>query len=301
VKDQSDKKASHWLADQNLGSTEGWLSVFLNTFLFFLKYWVGMASGSVAMMADAWHTLSDTLTSVVVLVGFWIKKMPPDKEHPFGHGRAESVASVVIATLLMVVGFSFLRDSVQRLINYQAAAFTTVALLVFLVSTLLKELLARFSLWAGKKINAYSLIADAWHHRSDAIASLLIVVGAYFGRYVWWIDGALGIAVSVVILYTAIELLLQATSIIMGIEPSQELRENIVAIARQVCDDEIQDVHHLHVHQYGDHVEVTFHIRVDPNTTVHEAHDMASKIEQAVREKLHIEATVHVEPEYSAS
>jgi len=76
VKDQSDKKASHWLADQNLGSTEGWLSVFLNTFLFFLKYWVGMASGSVAMMADAWHTLSDTLTSVVVLVGFWIKKMP---------------------------------------------------------------------------------------------------------------------------------------------------------------------------------------------------------------------------------
>ena len=93
---------------QQLGYLEGWLSSVLNVVLFGLKLWVGMMAGSVAMIADAWHTLSDTLTSVIVLVGFWISGKPKDKEHPFGHGRAELIGAIIIAILLALVGFSFL-------------------------------------------------------------------------------------------------------------------------------------------------------------------------------------------------
>lgn len=200
------------LSKKKLGYTEGVLSVIINTLLFGVKIWVGTAAASVAMTADAWHTLSDTLTSLVVILGFWISGRPKDEEHPFGHGRAEVIASVVIATLLAVVGVSFFRDAVHQLIVRKNANFTVVSLVVFAVSVVIKEGLARFSLWAGKKAESQSLVADGWHHRSDALASLLIVVGAIVGKYVWWIDGVLGIGVSVLILYAAYDIAKSASN-----------------------------------------------------------------------------------------
>ncbi len=154
-------------SSKKLGYTEGIVSIIVNTLLFGIKIWVGLAASSVAMTADAWHTLSDTLTSLVVILGFWISSRPKDEEHPFGHGRAEVIASVVIATLLAVVGVSFFKNSVHELIVRQNANFTTLSLVVFAVSAVIKEGLARFSLWAGKKTKSQSLIADGWHHRSD--------------------------------------------------------------------------------------------------------------------------------------
>jgi cation diffusion facilitator family transporter len=112
------------------------------------------------MTADAWHTLSDTLTSLVVILGFWISGRPKDEEHPFGHGRAKVIAAVVIATLLAVVGASFFRDSIRQLIERKNAAFSTLSLIIFSISVLVKEALARFSLWAGKKTQSQSLVAD---------------------------------------------------------------------------------------------------------------------------------------------
>jgi cation diffusion facilitator family transporter len=176
---------------QQLGYIEGWLSTVLNTLLFGLKLWVGIRAGSVAMVADAWHTLSDTLTSIVVIFGFWIAGKPQDREHPFGHGRAEVIGAVVIGTLLAVVGFNFLVKSYHQLRNPQHVNFSLFSIVVFAISIVLKEALAQFSLWAGKKVKSQSLIADGWHHRSDAIASALIVIGALFGKTFWWIDGVL--------------------------------------------------------------------------------------------------------------
>src|SRR5512137_2886387 len=96
---------------RSLGYIEGWASIVLNTSLFFVKYWAGTRFGSVAMVADAWHTLSDTLTSVVVVVGFFIASRPADRGHPFGHGRAEPIGAVIIATLLAVVAVNFMTES----------------------------------------------------------------------------------------------------------------------------------------------------------------------------------------------
>ncbi|NPV88199.1 cation transporter [Coprothermobacteraceae bacterium] len=284
------------MKDKNLGFIEGWLSIVINTALFFVKFWAGTVTGSVAMVADAWHTLSDTLTSVVVLVGFWIQKKPADDRHPFGHGRAESIASLVIATLLAVVGFSFGKESLARLVNRVPAAYGTIALLIFVASALIKEALAQFSIWAGRKINAHSLIADGWHHRSDAVASALIVVGGLASSYAWWIDGVLGLIVSGLIIYTAAELLMDVSSSLLGQAASPELERQVKKLAEECCGEQAGQIHHIHVHKYGDHVELTLHMRVEPTMTVEQAHQIATAVEKSLREKLSVEATVHIEP-----
>jgi cation diffusion facilitator family transporter len=282
-------------SSRSLGYIEGWASVVLNTSLFGVKYWAGMRFGSVAMIADAWHTLSDTLTSIVVIIGFFIASRPADKDHPFGHGRAEPIGAVVIAVLLAVVGFNFTQESIRRLLHFQAATFGLSAIIVFLVSVVLKEALARFSYWAGRKINSTSLKADGWHHRSDAIASALIVVGAAFGKWLWWIDGVMGIAVSLLILYAAFDILRSAAAALLGEKPSTDLERNLKRIIIAVTPT-ATNFHHLHLHTYGEHKELTFHLGFPPEMPLHDAHLLASRVEEAIRGELGAEATIHIEP-----
>jgi len=281
---------------KQLGYLEGVVSSILNTLLFGFKLWVGLTAGSVAMIADAWHTLSDTLTSLVVILGFWVSGKPKDQEHPFGHGRAELVASVIIGTLLAVVGINFLNDSIRHLRARETVVFGTWSIIVFSVSVLLKESLARFSMWAGRKIKSQSLIADAWHHRSDALASLLIIIGALVSRRFWWMDGALGILVSLLILWAAFTIIKTAFESLLGEEPDKETIIRIRELARE-CSPNHPEIHHLHLHRYGDHVELTVHARQPENMFVKDAHDYASALEKRIRDELGFETTIHIEPE----
>ncbi len=280
---------------QLLGYTEGWLSVILNTILFGVKIWAGVKSDSVAMVADAWHTLSDTFTSLIIIAGFWLAARPPDKQHPFGHGRAEVISAIIIGTLLAVVAISFLNESVMRLENYQAARFTSLAIVVFGVSVVIKEALAQFSFWAGRKIDSRALLADGWHHRSDAIASGLIVAGALAGSYFWWIDGVMGIFVAALILYVTYGVLKGAVSSILGERPDPRLEEQVRTIIKQTTP-VASCVHHLHLHRYGEHVELTLHVKLPQQMNLEEAHELASRLEDAIRTELNCEPTIHLEP-----
>ncbi len=284
---------------RNLGFREGVISSVLNTVLFGLKFWVGTAVGSVAMIADAWHTLSDTLTSLVVILGFWISSKPGDEEHPFGHGRAELIASVIIGTLLGVVGVNFLKESWNQLRDHQAVEYSMISIIVFSISVIAKEALARYSIWAGKKVKAQSLLADGWHHRSDALASALIIVGAILGNRLWWIDGVLGIGVSLLILYAAAEVMRAAVNTLMGEKPDAELTEKV----RTIVDEALpgtSKLHHIHLHTYGDQREMTLHIRLPPKMNLEDAHAITFGIEKRIREELNIETTIHPEPEHKS-
>lgn len=274
---------------------EGWLSISINIILFGLKYWAGIVTGSVAIVADAWHTLSDSLTSMVVLIGTRTATKPADKEHPFGHGRAELIASIIIGVLLAVVGFNFIAAGVSRLVHHESAAFGTLAVVVIAISVILKEGIAQFSFWAARKTKSPVLRADGWHHRSDAVTSLLILVGVFIGKYFWWIDGVLGIIVALFILYAAYDVLKEAISPLLGEEPDKELVANIKGISERIVSSSI-NLHHIHFHRYGGHAEITFHILLDGTMTLTEAHAIATTIEDAIREELQIEATIHVEP-----
>ena len=282
-------------SNQQLGYLEGWVSIVLNTLLFGVKFWAGSRIASVAMTADAWHTLSDTLTSIVVIVGFWIMAKPADDRHPFGHARAENIAAIIIGVLLAVVGAVFGWESARRLLDRRAASFSLLAILIFAASALIKEALAQFAFWAGRKAGSRAVTADGWHHRSDAIASALIVAGALLGRRLWWIDGALGIGVSALILWAAVDIVRSTSSILLGEAPDEQMRRAVLALVHREHP-EVDDVHHLHLHRYGNKVEITLHLRLPPAMSVGQAHEISHHIEDRLRQVLQVEATVHIEP-----
>jgi cation diffusion facilitator family transporter len=280
---------------KRLGYIEGWLSCGLNIILFAVKYWAGVKYNSVAVRADAWHTLSDTLTSVIVILGFLWAAKKPDREHPYGHGRAEAIGAVVIATLLAVVGVGFLKESIQLLGSRQASAFGPVVITIFVVSAVLKEAMAKFSLWAGKKLNSNALRADGWHHRSDAVASLVIAAGALFGVSLWWADGVMGIGVSLLILYAAYGILKGSMGTLLGERSCPIVESEINRIVKAIAP-RASALHHLHIHKYGDHAEITFHINLPDDLSLTESHQITRLIEAKIRETMNMEATIHAEP-----
>ena len=279
----------------SIGYLEGTVSIIVNTLLFGLKYWVGIKTFSIAIIADAWHTLSDSLTSLVVIIGFKISSKPADKKHPFGHGQAEIISSVIIGTLLALVGVSFLISSIQKFINHQSASYGNLAIVVFIISVIVKEGLAQFSIRAGKKINSQSLIADGWHHRSDALVSLMILLGIFIGGYFWWVDSIMGAVVSLVIFYTTYIILKKSISTLIGEGPSEDFEAEIRKIVANNVSHDVK-LHHLHCHKYGENKELTFHIRLPADMRLKDAHKIAEELEEKIKEEMDIETTIHVEP-----
>ncbi len=281
---------------QKLGNLEGWLAITGNVLLFGLKYWAGIVTGSVAIIADAWHTLSDSLSSVIVLVGMKISRKPADKEHPFGHGRAELIASLIIGMLLAIIAFNFIMESIDKLEDRESVEYGTIAIIAIVTSIAVKEGLAQFAFWAGRRTNSNVLKADGWHHRTDSISSILILIGIFLGDYFWWIDGALGIVVSTMIGYAAYEVMKNATGPLMGEKPSGELIHKLKEISKE----ELKfnpEIHHIHIHRYGEHIELTFHIVLSGNISLIEAHNYTEKLEKRINEELQMTATIHADPD----
>ena len=278
-----------------LGYRDGLVSVILNLLLFVLKYYAGIASASLALIADAWHTLSDSLTSLVVILGIKLSSKKPDKEHPFGHGRWEQISALIIAILLALVGVEFMKDAIAKLRGHEAADFGWLAYLATVASIVLKEGLARYAFYIARKTGNAAVKADGWHHRSDALSSLMVLAGLFLSPYFWWIDSVLGMLISFMLFYAAYGIIREAVNKILGEEPSEE----VIGKVEQIVKAEMGNVaypHHYHIHHYGDHIEFTFHIKVPGEETVEEAHRKATLIEMQIKTELKIDATIHIEP-----
>lgn len=289
------KSVDHKINARRLAYNEGWLSIGINFVLFGLKYWAGIVTGSVAIIADAWHTLSDSLSSIFLLIGARVSSKPPDKKHPFGHGRAELIASIMIAALLAFVAYEFITESISRLIKKEDVVFGTIAIVVTIISVVMKELLAQYAFWGARKSDSTSLRADGMHHRTDAASSLLILVGIFLGRFFWWIDGVLGITVALMILYAAYDILKDANSRLLGEAPDPKLKDRLEKSAGKITGLDL-NIHHIHLHKYGDHQELTFHIKLPDKMSVDEAHNLSDSIEKQVENDLGMVATIHMEP-----
>ena len=278
-----------------LGYREGLVSIILNLLLFVLKYYAGIASASLALIADAWHTLSDSLTSLVVILGIKLSSKKPDKEHPFGHGRWEQISALIIAILLALVGVEFMKDAIAKLRGHEAGDFGWLAYLATVASIVLKEGLARYAFYIARKTGNAAVKADGWHHRSDALSSLMVLAGLFLSPYFWWIDSVLGMLISFMLFYAAYGIIREAVNKILGEEPSEE----VIGKVEQIVKAEMGNVaypHHYHIHHYGDHIEFTFHIKVPGEETVEEAHRKATLIEMQIKTELKIDATIHIEP-----
>lgn len=274
------------------GYLEGEVSIVINLVLSILKFGVGIYINSIALIVDAFHTLSDLFTSVVVILGFRAAKRPPDKEHPFGHGRYEHIATLVIAVLLSVVGFEFLLTSTQRLLEPQEVRGTLFFTVVVLLTVVVKEALAQFSFKLARKIDSSTLMADGWHHRSDALAAIPVAIGILASSYhIYWLDALFGIVVSAIIIYTGYSIAKASSSSLMGKGPDESFIERVKHLALLKG---VTDVSNIQVHEYGLKKVISLSVKVEP-MGVEEAHALADSIEERLKTDADATATVHVD------
>ena len=278
-----------------LGYSEGIISIVVNLLLFALKFWAGVVSGSVALIADAWHTLSDSVSSVMVVVGIKLSNKNPDKDHPFGHGRWIEITSNFIGFLLLIIGYGILVESYKRFLSQIEADFGVIAISVTVVSILFKEALAQYAFYSYRKTQNPVLKADAWHHRSDALSSVLVLIAIFLKDYFWWIDSFLGGVIAIMLFIVTFSIFRTAISNLLGREPSDELKNRIHKI---IVNSEPYNVfaHEFKFHDYGKHKELTFHIKIDGNKSILYGHDLATRLECEIKQKLNINTTIHVEP-----
>jgi cation diffusion facilitator family transporter len=281
---------------KSLAKSEGWISIFVNILLFIFKFYVGYISGSVAIIADAWHSLSDSMTSVILLFGIKMSEKPADKEHPFGHGRAELISTLIIAILLAVVAFEFVCKSIAHLQLQEPVKYGSLAIWAMIITIVAKEAMAQYAFWAGKISGMQSLKADGWHHRSDAISSIIILAGIIFGGKYWWIDGVMGIIIAGIIMYASYDILKSAIGPLLGRSPSDKLLKKVTAVCEKHAGRDAF-VHHFHIHDYGNHTELTFHIHLDGKMPLEDAHAITKQIEFELLKDFRIAATIHMEPQ----
>ncbi len=277
------------------GQLEGGVSIVVNLVLFVVKLALGVVFGSVALVADSIHTLSDSATSLVVIVGMRAASRPSDRRHPYGHARLEAVAALVVAVMLFVSGFELLLHGARRLVSPAGLAIPPWAVAVVAATVLAKELLARFAYHLGDMIDSQALRADGMHHRSDAYSTVLVLfalVAAQMG--VAAADGAAGIAVGCFVLWSGWALAREATTPLLGAAPSEALLAEVATLAR--VSPEILGVHDIVVHSYGDERFVSLHLEVPASLSGLAMHELAETAEAAVAERLGGHCTVHMDP-----
>ena len=274
---------------------QGVISIIVNTLLFIAKYYAGVVSGSVALITDAWHTISDSASSVVLIVGTKLANKPADKEHPYGHGRIELITALIIGIMLTLIGFNFLTNAINKLILKEAATFGMLAIGVTIASVILNEALAQYAFFLSRKTNNTSLRADGWHHRSDALSSFIILVGIIIGSVWWWMDGVLGIIMAGFIFHAGYGIFKEVINPLIGQQPDKNMTMAIQEICTVIAGKEVFP-HHFHINQYGAHTELTFHIALDGQQSLTEAHNLADKMERKIDITFSVDTTIHLEP-----
>lgn len=278
--------------------------MFVNMILFVFKLVAGIIGRSGAMIADAVHSASDFVTDIVVLAFVRISAKPRDDDHKWGHGKYETLASLIIGVALFAVGIEILIDSAEKIAAVAAGEVLprpgAIAIIAAAVSILVKEALYQWSVRVGKQLDSPSVVANAWHHRSDALSSIGALLGigcAYFLGEKWRIaDPIAAIVVAVLIIKVAYDLCRTALAELLEKSLPREVEDEILAIISAMPN--VYKPHNLRTRRIGANIAIEVHIRVDGSMTVHDSHEISRDIEQALREKYGAQTAVaiHVEP-----
>ena len=280
-----------------------WGSV-CNALLVAFKFVAGIWGNSSAMVADAVHSLSDFLTDILVIVFVRISAKPQDKDHHYGHGKYETVASFIIALGLAVVAIGIIVNGAKKLAAWlngtELEAPGQIALWAALLSIVLKEILFQYTIRRGKAIESQALVANAWHHRSDAISSIgaaLGIGGALLLGNRWTVlDPIAGIVVGGLLIKTTVDLLRGNMSDLTEGSLPEETEQEILEIIRSTAD--VFDPHNLRTRRIGNGIAIEVHVRMKGDTPLQQAHEKASSIEQQLREHFgkHTYVNIHMEP-----
>ena len=278
-----------------IGKFQGWISIIVNGLMFFLKILIGLIIGSISVIADAFHTLTDVISSGVVIWGFNESEKPADKNHPYGHGRAEYVATLVIAILLIVAGIEFIESSIERIVNPTIIEPEWWMIISIIITIFIKMIVAQYAEYLSSKIASGTLHADAWHHRADAISSFLVATAMILGKYGYFqVDGWTGLIVALFIMWSGFGIAKEAVDDLIGKPPTIEEINDIRKISLNV--EGVIGVHDIAVHSYGKDKFASIHVEIDEQEDQMDAHLISENVEKTLNKKLGVSPTVHVDP-----
>lgn len=283
-----------------------WVGIIINTFLAIIKAVGGIISGSRALIADALHSTTDIIGSVVILFAVKIANKPPDEEHPYGHGKAENIASIIVALLLIVVGVEISISSIKVFFGDVPQAPGAIAIYILVAAILIKEGLFYYKYYLGKKYNSVALISEAWHHRSDSLSSIAALAGvglAILGEYLQidaliYGDAIAGIIVSVIVIKVGYNLAKDSANVVLEQVLDKEDIINYEETVLQV--DGVIEINELLARTHGSYIVIDIKISVDPNISVKKGHDIAHVTKNTLIKK-HREVEdvlVHVNPHF---
>ena len=278
-----------------VGALEGWISTVANLLLFVIKLGLGLWSTSVALLADAFHTLSDILSSVVVIVGFRIAGKPPDSRHPFGHGRAEAVASLTIALMIGFIGLEFFQSGLTRIFNPYLVKTNWGIITAIALTMVVKYWLTRISTRLGNIIDSDALRGDAVHHLSDFYSSLLVMIALIAAQFgVFWLDGLMALGVAGFMGFTALQLARNAFDDLLGKPMDARIVKRVEELAATIPG--VVRVHDIIVHSYGQDQYITLHVEISETENSSRMHQIADNVEQLLGNKLDSRVLTHIDP-----
>ena len=294
-----------WLAGRDPGAPEvrqkcgtyaGVVGILLNALLCLGKLAAGALTGSVAMIADAFNNLSDAASSIITLIGFRLAGQAADEEHPFGHGRMEYLAGLIVSIAILLMGLELGKSSVEKLLHPEELNFSWLAVAILAASVLVKLWMYRFNRALGKAISSQTMEATAADSLSDSAATAVVLAATLIGHYFHLqIDGLAGLLVAAFILKTGWEAAKDTLDPLLGRPMDPELAEDIDKLV--VSHRNILGIHDLVYHDYGPgRAMMSFHAEVPADADLLEMHDIIDHIERELKEKHHIETVIHMDP-----
>ena len=281
---------------KKVGYLSGMIGTFLNVTLGVSKFVIGILANSVSITADAVNNFSDAIYSFATVLGFKFSSAPPDKDHPYGHGRVEYITTLIISMMVMIVGVQFAKTSIERIINPEKIIMGKIGIAFLVISIFVKLWMSLFNRKLSKAIDSSILKATSIDCLSDVFTTSVVLIAMIFADYTTFpVDGVVGLIVSAFILFSGFSLAKETISQLIGEAPSVELIKSVLSDIEK--HKEILGIHNYTFHRYG-HLKTiaTVDVEVDSEMSLIKAHNLMSLIEKEIYEKYEIVLVIHVEP-----
>ena len=281
---------------QRCGMVSGGIGIALNLMLFLGKAAAGLLTGSIAITADAFNNLSDAGSSVVTLAGFRMAGRKADAQHPFGHGRMEYLAGLVVSMAIVVVGFELARTSLDKILHPQPPEFSLVSAVILAAAVCVKVWMYFFNRALGRRLDSAAMLATAADSLTDSVATTAVLAGTLIGRWSGVnLDGWLGILVSLFILYTGFQAARDTLDPLLGTPPDPQLVQQVHDAV--LAHPEVSGLHDLVIHDYGPgRSMMSFHAEVDQDADLLHIHDVIDNIERELNRRFSIQTVIHMDP-----
>lgn len=281
---------------EKYGILSGIVGIFFNILLFSLKFFAGLLSGAISIIADAFNNLSDAGSSIITMIGFRISTQEADSDHPFGHGRSEYIAGLIVSIIILIMAFELIHSSFMKILHPEPVSFTPIVLLILAISILVKLYMYCYNTYISKKIASTALRATATDSFSDCLATSAVLLAMLVSHFLSVnIDGYCGILVGLFILWGGIQAARDTISPLLGQAPDPKFIQNIKSIVAQYP--EVLGTHDLIVHDYGPGRRmISLHAEVPAKGDILKLHDTIDNIERRLQKELCCSAVIHMDP-----